>query len=256
MTLIARPILPLALLLSGCDLLADLAGATNPTVMEAMLIGVEPPDSDLVDLTGTEFEGGTGATVLLADATQADDLEEAPIEGARVDIQIGGRWYNLRDDADGKYIVDEGISYPAGEEVTVRIRDGEERGASVRAPESLDLEIVESHSVRSPLVVRAETAGLDTIAVVVMEVESGEILYDNRPATIEEVYALTHGDGSLAVEVPGTAFPRPGAYVIGVAGLAISEAEGLENVNTTISAFAAGTIRFWPVYVADLEAGE
>jgi len=249
--------MPLLLLLAGCDLFDDLAGFTNPVVMEAMLVGVETPSIEVLDLAGTEFEGGTAATVLLADATRYEELAEAPIEGAKVEISFDGQgWRSFRDDADGKYLIEEGLTYVPGAEIKVRVRgatDDEERGAFLRAPEPVDVSVPEIHPPGEPLVLRTDAAGVDTLAVVVLEAATGVVVFDNRPKTIEDVYALTHGQGATAVEVPGVVFGRPGAYVIGVAGLAVTEADGLENVNTTLSALAAGTIRFRALEVNEFE---
>jgi hypothetical protein len=245
---------PLLLLVSGCGLLSDLDGLTNPMVMESMFVGVEAPQSDLIDLTGTEFEGGAGATVLLADAQYADQLEEAPIEGADVSMQLdGGAWLPMRDDGDGKYVVDDGLVYLPGQALGVRVKDDGIHAATLRTPDALDVELPESVATHAPLVVRTESPGVNTLAVVVMDPETKELVFDNRPVSIEDVYALTHDQGTLAVEIPGVVFSRPGMYVVGVAGLAISQQENLDNVNTTISALMAGTIRF---YVVDAEVAD
>ena len=237
-------------LLAGCDLLGDLAGYANPMVMEATLVGVETPDPALVDLTGTTLEGGTVATVLLADATQMEDLAEAPLAGARVELRIDdGEWRALRDESEGKYLLDEGLTYVAGQAVAIRIQGDPDHGATVRAPDVLDVTVAAEHAAGAPLVVQTEAEGIAHLALVVMDIAAGEVLFDNRPTSIEDIYALTHGGGQRAVEVPGVVFSRPGAYVVGVAGLAVSAEEDLDNLNTTISALTAGTIRFYPVTV-------
>ncbi len=246
--------LPLTLiplpLLAGCDLLGDLAGYANPMVMEATLVGVEAPDPDLVDLTGTSLGGGTVATVLLADATKMEDLADAPLAGAKVELRIDdGEWRALRDESEGRYLLDEGLTYVPGQVVTIRVQGDPDHGATVRAPEALDVEVPAQQGTGAPLVVQTEAEGVAHLALVVMDIESGEVVFDNRPDSIEDIYALTHGGGQRAVEVPGVVFSRPGAYVVGVAGLAVSAEADLDNLNTTISALTAGTIRFYPVTV-------
>ncbi len=252
------PLILFTSLLAGCDLIGELAGYTNPTVMAATFLGVEAPDAELVDLTGTSFEGGAVATVLLADAADLQDVASAAIVGAKVELSLDGAdWRSFRDDADGKYILDEGLDYRAGMAVSIRVRDeGGEHGAELAAPGALDVELAPELEAGSDMVIRTEAQDISLLGVVVLATDSGEVVFDNRPISIEDVYDLTHGGGSRAIEVPGVVFSRPGGYIVGVAGLAVSRESDLDNLNTTISALTVGTIRFYPVLVRGLEGEE
>ncbi len=59
----------------GCgnfyDLRETIEGVTNPVVVQAMFLGVAPPESDLVILDDTEFASGSAIRVFLADAAGA-----------------------------------------------------------------------------------------------------------------------------------------------------------------------------------------
>lgn len=242
------------LTLLACSLVDDLSdkveGLTNPLVVEAMYVGVAPPDSDLVDLSGTEFDKGVLATALLADAASVDDLANAPVEGANVTLrtETNGE-IALSDEGSGKYTAtgDDGLAYTNGDSVVLAVSLEGEHRATIVAPPEIAADIPSQHTAGQPLAISAGDPNLATMFVVVADAESGRITYDNRPTSIEDVYHLTHGDGALSVEVPGSAFADQTVYLVGVAGMNLTPADGFTELNTALSAFLAGKFKFYPV---------
>ncbi len=232
------------------DLTAKVEGLTNTLVMEGLYVGVEPPESDLVDLSGTDFDKGAFATALLADAASVDDLANAPVSGADVTLRSEAHGDTpLGDDGNGKYTAtgDDGLAYADGDPVVLAVSlDGEHR-ASIVAPPAVDANISPQHDAGQPLAISAGDPNLATLFVVVANAETGTLTYDNRPTSIEDVYNLSHGDGTLAVEVPGSAFPDQTLYIVGVAGMNLTPADGFTELNTLLSAFLAGKFTFYPV---------
>ncbi len=242
------------LTLLACSAIDDLSdkvdGLTNTLVMEGIYVGVEPPTSELVDLSGTDFDKGAFVTALLADAASVTDLANAPVSGADVTLRSEANGETpLGDDGDGKYTAtgDDGLTYADGDPVVLSVQLDGEHKASIVAPPAVQSNIPSEHDAGQPLAISAGDPSLSTLFVVVVNAQSGNVTFDNRPGSIEEVYDLTHGGGALAVEVPGSAFPDQTLYVVGVAGMNLTPAEGLTELNTALSAFLAGKFSFYPV---------
>jgi len=241
-------------LLTGCEAISGLKdkveGLTNPLVIEAIYLGVEEPDAGTVDLSGTDFDQGVFATAFLADAASVTDLANAPVEGAEVNLRseaLGN--FPMNDGGGGTYTAsgDDGLRYDNGDPVTISVELDGKHSATVVAPPAVDANIPVNHTAGEPLGVAAGDDQLTTLFVVVMDASSGAVTFDNRPGGIEELYELTHGGGALAVEIPGSAFPRASAYAVGVAGMNLTEDDQLDELNTALSAFLAGKFRFYPV---------
>ena len=88
-------LLTAALLFTGCDLLEEardeLTDLTNPLVGQVMIVGIAEPDDPTVAqaLEGTDWEQGIFAQAFLADATNANDLSNAPVGSATVKAKVG-----------------------------------------------------------------------------------------------------------------------------------------------------------------------
>ena len=239
---------------SGCDLVENtqdaLDGLTNPLVGLGLVIGVEEPEE--VDLASTGLESGTTFSMFLADAASADDLENAPIDGATVTLE------GIETDpaVDGLYVLgpDRAPSYVGQAIFDVAIDiNGEMASGRVRLPDGPDFVAIQGHTPGEGLTIDLTGQGFNAAIVVVIESSSGELTFSNEPETAREVYDLTRGNGDVgAVDVPGTAFPSDNeVYVMGIAGLHHTETSNLDGMNTVISSLSAGQMVFQPVSTFD-----
>lgn len=246
-------------LLFACEQIKDIKdtveGLTNPLVVEAFYLGVEPPEvGSGIDLSSTTFASGSSLQVFLADAADAGELEEAPVAGAIVELvsAANGGKVPLQDKGDGSYFANEsedGIVY-ATESVSVTTNlDDKDRVIGVQAPPMAEVDIAETHAAGQPMMVDISDQDFDGLLVFVMASDSPEPRFTNMPETIEEIYEFTHGSAELRVEVPASAFPSAGLYIVGVAGTRNSSTDEMEEVNTALSAFVAGKARFHAVVV-------
>ncbi|MFH1465344.1 MAG: hypothetical protein ABIO70_13235 [Pseudomonadota bacterium] len=225
-------------------------GLTNPLVAEALLLGVIPPESDLLDLEGTPFEDGTALKVFLADASSIDDLEQSPLDGAVVTVKSAGNG-TLELDAGGGGVYSlngaQGLEYEAGQDfiLTASLSDVDHR-VTVTAPHAPDLDLDEQHPVGEPLLIDLSEYEFDNVLVAVFDAQSGEVSYTNRPETIVELYDYTHGEGTVdRHEIPGSAFPRASVYAVGVAGMRNAVEDDYDSMNTALSSCLMGQMRFW-----------
>lgn len=239
---------------SGCEQIADLKddvqGLTEPLVVEGLYLGVAPPDSDQVDLSGTDFAKTAAATVFLADATSIDQLEEAPVEGASVAVRSdAGGSVTLADDGGGKYSAtsDDGLTYAGGERFTLSIERDTTHRLSIVAPPDPDADLPAEHTAGQDLIVDLDGQGYDSALVVVLDGQSGDVTFSNEPEGLEEIYRLSRGDGATRVVIPGSAFAGPSVYAVGVAGLNAASGDDYEELNTGLSTFLAGKFRFYAV---------
>lgn len=251
-------LLPLPVLALGCEQVKDIKdtvdGLTNPMVVEGVLLGVEPPDvGSGLDLTNSDFARGTAVKAYLADAGDPTQLADAPVKGAMVHFvsDSNGGQLLLQDQQDGSYTAneeDDGLEYFAEQVALTAELDGELRKISVNAPPIANATINNSHSAGNPMNVDISDQSFDGLLVVVLS-SSGEVAFSNLPETIEELYDFTHGEGELAVEIPGGAFNQPGLYAVGVAGTRNAGVDEMEEVNTALSTFVAGKFKFTAVNV-------
>ena len=138
----------LAIGMSGCAQLYEIRdtieGYTNPLVASAMFLGVQEPDSEFIDLLDTEFESGAVVQAFLADASNVDDMAEAPIAGGDVSVRIGGAQPLRLDEIEaGAYSITggEGLYYEVGESTTLNINVGPDTGIikGGKLPEAADV---------------------------------------------------------------------------------------------------------------------
>ena len=184
-----------ASLMSGCGQLEDVKdafeGLTDPLVVEAVLIGAVEPESELIDLSETDFADGTTIKVFVADATSIDDLESGALDGATVDLKspslgtlpldavVGGLYT-----ANGQ----DGLEYFANEEYVISITNGDTlHKVAVSAPHPVDIDVPEQHSAGANLLIDLTEFDYDAVLVAVLDVTSGEITYSNEPDGIQEM---------------------------------------------------------------------
>ena len=72
----------------GCETFEEVKDAiddiTNPLVVQGLILGVAEPEDDAIDLSDTDWANGALVKVFLADASEVDDMANAPITGATV----------------------------------------------------------------------------------------------------------------------------------------------------------------------------
>lgn len=243
----------------GCEQIGNIKntvdGLTNPMVSQSLLLGVAEPDSEDIDLSGTDFDKGAGLNVFLADASSVDDLEEAPVSGADVRIRIGdAAAVDVGEGADGAYSAtgDDGLSYSGGADAVLTLDYGDETSqSSVSLPQAPDVTVPTSHAAGQPMTLDLSDGSYDAVLAVVLNVTSGQVTWQNRPETVREVYDFTHGTSGAVTEltIPGSAFPSGCACAVGVAGMRNASSDEFVNQNTALSAFSAGKLKLYPVAV-------
>ena len=230
-------------------------GFSEPTVVQALILAVAEPESEAVDLSVSEFQPGTGATVFLANASDAQNIEEAPIEGATVSVHE----IAAIEQGDGAYVIDPGtLEYAAGATWAVTAEVGEGSGkASVVLPNAAAVTLPEQHTAGQDLLVDVAGQGFHAALVVVFDVATGAVTWSNEPQDAQELYDFTHGSADVeSVTIPGAAaFPAESAYAVGVAGMMHGDAESIEGFNTLLSTAMAGQMKMYPVSTSALPTG-
>ncbi len=242
--------------LAGCGQIEDIKetieGMADPLVVEALLIGAVEPESDLIDLGDTDFAEGTAIKVFVADATSLDDLEAGALDGATVDLKSASLGtLALEASGGGLYEAngEDGLEYFAGEEFVISIDYADAlHKVAVTAPHPVDIAVPEQHGVGDNLLIDLTEYDYDAVLVAVLDVMSGEITYSNQPDGIQEMYEFTHtGTNVKRHEIPGRAFDVQSVYAVGVAGMRNAGVEDYEEMNTGLSSYMVGQMRFYPV---------
>lgn len=237
-------------------------GITEATVGLGFVVGIEGPDSDLVDLDGTEFEDGTtGATLFLADATEVADLEKAPITNAEVWLSTGSGDVSVPHDSDGMYLLEPSQQAVYQDAGTWKFRvdyGGTWHNADVYLPRAPDVDVPEDHDAGAKMVLTMPTqADYDSILALVYDVQNGEVTWSNEPSDIGEVYDLAFGDNDVSsLTIPGTAFAEESYYVVGIAGMQNNDESDLKDFNTVLSTMVAGKMKMYPVFTAPFDTAD
>lgn len=257
-----------AMTFTGCGKLSEIQdvveGVSERFVVSGIYLGVEQPDD--IDLSKTAFSGAR-ITAYLADASQINEIEDAPISGTAVMLMSPGNGgiVPMNDSGLGKYELsaEDGLEYVSGEEISLTSTYGDtDRAISVDVPPAANLDIDPDHAAGFPMVIDLSGQGFDAALAVVMDVETGEITWSNEPDDISALYDMTHPDGfivgesedtddTILIEIPGEAFASESYYIVGVAGMNVSNTAGFENINTALSTMMAGKLRFADVCTDD-----
>ncbi len=191
--------------------------------------------------------------VFLADASNVDDMSNAPVEGATVRLKVGqSDAVELVKDGGGAYggnSDDQGISYVVGSDASVNIvLDGENSSVGRLLPDAplISDQIDYGHAAGTPIQLDLSQQDFDSVLVVVVNTETQEVTWSNEPADIEAVYEFTHGDGQKRLEIPAKAFASETIYAVGVAGMKTASTDDFDNMNTALSSFMVGQLRFVP----------
>jgi hypothetical protein len=239
------------LLLPGCDLLEDardeLTGLTNPLVGQAMVIGIAEPENELVAaaLENTDWDMGVFSQVFLADATSADDLSNAPVGGANVNLVVGGNAaVRLQENESGSYSAtnDDGLVYQVGANVEISVKlEGGPAKMNGLLPQAPTVAIPAQQNKGAKMVVDLSDGNFNAVLGVVFDAETSDVVWSNEPTTPEEIYDFGHSsDLVTSLEIPGATFSKAGIYAVGIAGLVNGEASEFDNVNSLLSSFMAG----------------
>ncbi len=248
----------LLLPLGGCSLLGALTDKleqyTETTTMQGLALNVAEPQNDQIANVLAEladWSPGIGrATIFLADASNADDMSEAPIGGAAVTLRAESFGELTLDEGKTGYYETEDLDYPQGEELEVVIEGESTHRAATLAPAGLkNLEIPERSAMNQSIVIDASHEDIDALFVVVVEVRTATVIYDSTPKTIEAMYEFSHGAAPTSVELDGSMFDRAGLYAIGLSGLIRAEQGTYEELNVLLSTFMAGEVVFSPVLI-------
>ena len=246
------------LLTLGCVLIDDelediqeqIDGLTNPLVVQSAFLGVAPPESDDIDLSGTDFDKGAGITVFLADAASVDEMEEAPISGADVTIRVGDTpavWLTEEDGGAYKATAEDGLTYTGQDDAVLSVTIGDATSSiSVMLPPKPDYSVPELGTTGQPLPIDLSGMDYDQVSAVVLN-SAGEVTWSNQPEDIKEWYEFANAeDAGGSFEIPGSAFPKDDVYAVGVAGLGRANDADIDNANTALSSMLAGKLKFQP----------
>lgn len=273
----------------GCDNLKDqikeiqdeYSDITNTFVAAGTILGVEEPDfndfmeeelclqADTLPIDESMYEQGNQALVFLAEAELSTDINDSqPVAGAEIMVNSeNGEISNVamvEGEIPGQYSAgaEEGLNYSSGV-VTFSIDSGAEEGhtLSVDAPDAASLDSVpRENTLDSAITVDLTGQGFHSALMMVLNVETGEMTFDNLPQEVTDMYYLAHPEGSLlgeetpeieTVELPGSAFTEEGLFAVGVAGLRAAGSDDMENINLLLSGMIGGKFAFTPVCVPD-----
>jgi hypothetical protein len=264
--IVIAALIPLAL--TGCEAVKkisdSISGLLNPLVAQGMVLTVQAPDNSVLDLSKTPYEAGTTFTLFLGDAKEADDIDNAPVSGAVVQLDNGGTitvpeveggLYALTPgDGNGDLVFQEGASWTTTISRTAVDDDGAEQieisTGTVELADSAPVTVETTHTHGQDLVVPFPT-GFHASIIAVMDVTTGTVTFSNEPEDIKELYEFSTGDDEISeVVIPASAFPDDNtAYAVGVAPVVHTTDDDVDNMNTALSKFMSGTMTFHAVVV-------
>ncbi len=219
-------------------------GLTHPLVTEGWFIGVAQPDPAEIDLSETPFDETAVFDLFLIDAGSLEQFDEGPVRGAEVQVDglalteaPEGGVYSATD-RNGLVYTDHGESL-----VTIQIGDGMAE-ATVATPPPPTTTLPAQGERGEDLTVDLLGQGFHNVLVVVVDMESLEMVWTNNPQTASDAYEFTSGEVVSQVSVPGETFAESGQYIVGVAGTENADPETFVGLNTALSSVVAGKLRF------------
>jgi hypothetical protein len=237
--------------MSGCALVKDVTdtvqGVLEPIVAVGLVTALDPPTSELVDLSELELGVGIGATVFLADARDVSDLAQAPVTGAELALAGCGASEALSEDADGTYTLVPGNELDGcGAAVLELSRSDVDPGlfAPFTLPDPPSFTLPERWTAGDDLVIPLAATDFDSGLVVVVDVQRGEVVFSNEPQGVRGYYDFLMGTGELAdLTVPGSTFEEDATYVIVVTGLRKVQNRDIDEANTLLTVLHGGRAR-------------
>jgi hypothetical protein len=234
----------LLMILIGCDEIDMLfAGLTDKDIAEGVVLGVEADPG--IDLTGSAYEVGAHGAAYLSDMTGG------PAIGALSLVTPGGGTATLAEAEQGVWATQSNTAfvYQPGEVYAIH-RDGSEILRATAAA-AADLEIPTTHAMATTMAVDASDQDFDALMGVVLNLTSGEMTWSKAPDSAGAAYELLIADPSLAYDIPAEAFPTPGNYAIGLAGLQTNKPDEVTDVNSLASLMGTGVLHFHKVVVTE-----
>lgn len=243
---------------SGCQLVGiDLKGVedaftalTDPLVAQAIVLGTEEPEIDalqpLMDLG--LIEPGVTIQVYLANAASAADIESAPLSSARVVLETPDDAYGVESLGSGAYAlgVAAAIPYVEEQEWTVWADAGREEASWIDLilPQAAELNLPKHHDADKALDLDLTGQGYNSATVFVYD-PLGVPTWGNYPTSITDLYNRSLATDQLTtLTIPAEAFPKPGLYAIGFAGMVHNSDEQLDGVNKLLSRGMSGKTTF------------
>jgi hypothetical protein len=232
--------------LSGCALFEELKSVvdelTEPVVMQAIAVGLAEPDPSWgLDLTGTEYEGGSTVQVWISDANTSSGF--APARGARVSfVSDANGSFGLSEEETGYYVVSniDGLRYSSNDDIDL-VSDyaGERQRISMRTPPVADVSVPTDHTPLLGMTIDIRGQGFDNAAVVVFDITTGRAV-----SVWESDYDKTKPEDSsnLVQSIGGDTFQPNRIFVIGVAGLTASSPGDLHGLQVLGSGMMAGSM--------------
>lgn len=250
----------LGVVLTGCapiqELREDINGLTETLVLEALVLGVLPPDGDDIALDGTELEVGTSLQAVLVDADGSVALDDmVPLDGAGVTVlgdpmgqvqatPLGAGTYGL---APG-----EGLEYSAGAFWTLSVtppRSDDEPGAvEILLPPPPNVSIPSQMDPGTSIALDLGGQQFHATWIQVVDTFTGMPTFTSGPVDLETLYEAAHTDAFVGpVDIPGIAFTEPSVYAVAVGGLAHHDDTSIDGLNTAFTGVLAGQVRVFPV---------
>jgi hypothetical protein len=249
-------LLPIVLL-TGCgdiqkllDLKDTFDAYTNSTVASTSVLGVAPSDDERVDmaLALTELGSGVRASAWLVQSEGAGGLDDDGMTGQPVRIIVDGQGFGMEEVAAGEYVADgdDGMSYLPQTEAELRFQTDEgAKGLVVGLPHAPDFEVPAEHLPKEPLEVDLTGQDYDASLVMVIDVLTGAVTYEQTPSGAMELYEFARADAAVGwIDIPADAFPEESVYAVGIAGTWNAEPETFEGVNVALTTGFAGRFRF------------
>jgi hypothetical protein len=235
---------------------------TDPFILQGVVVGVTAIDDPQIAelLEGGDFVPGVGASVFIADATDAAEMDDAPVHDATVliegNLDVLAEELILDDVATGQYDIrpEDGLIYTPGARWKLKVQAAEDERVSVARfdlPEPVvGLNIPKKHTPGDDLVLDFASLEQDYLSALVFVVDdTGELTWSNEPTDINSLYAVTSAVDPLeSITIPGSAFADEALYVVGVAGMVHTDPNmDLVEVNIALSSVMSGQLVFWPV---------
>jgi hypothetical protein len=225
------------------------SGLTDPMVAQAIVIGVEPPSArELEPLVEAGLVNpGVTVQVFLADAADAADMANAPINGADVIIETPDDAVRAAALGTGSYAYEASgeVAYVPDDLWTLWADAGREKASwvDVVLPPAAELDLPAFTDADTELALDFRDQGYHSAIVTVFQLGGGPT-WTNYPTSINEVYerSLAH-DPLEEIVIPGAAFPRRGVYGIAVAAMVHNDDEQLGEVNKLLSRGLSGLMR-------------
>ncbi|MCA9567596.1 MAG: hypothetical protein KC656_07125 [Myxococcales bacterium] len=257
-----RSLLALSLLVlaAGCRPVTRIGdkiiSLTDPVLVGGVVLGSAPPADprlqSALELAG--FTGFTEARLVVADALEFQDIDNALIEDAIVDATpTGSPTMAFTPDENG-WFAPAGpgfLPYTPGKvlRVSAELPDRVNAGiVDVPLPDVAEVDVEPVHEPGEPLVVDLVGQGFDYAFAAVYDLDGNEV-FTTAPSTNQDIVDLVNpaNDPIESVTVPGETFQEDDIYIVGLAGLKRAPSENVEGLNDALTAVLAGRLELFPI---------